>query len=64
MVKIIMSLLPVRYRELLKLALRITAYTDKGSLLEVADILADGKVSAREWTRLGKSLGIIDKYGK
>jgi len=61
MITILLKFLPQQYRDLIALGQRITRYADVSDLEELGTILADGKVTAREWAKLGKSLGIVGK---
>ena len=65
-VKLLLGLLPKRYRNLIKLGIRLTANlnTEKereAVITEFTKIIEDGRVTPPEWSRLGKVLKIWDQ---
>jgi hypothetical protein len=65
MVKLILLLLPARYRLLLEMGLRIgknlnTAEEIKAVAVELDAITKDGRVSVSDWAKLGKVLKVYE----
>lgn len=62
-VKLIMGLLPSKYRNLVEMGLRLVANLDTEheraqAITHLNQILSDGKVTPPEWASLGKTLKI------
>jgi hypothetical protein len=69
MVKLILLLLPARYRLLLEMGLRIgknlnTAEEIKAVAVELDAITKDGRISVSEWAKFGSTLGIYGSSQK
>ena len=66
MLKLLMTLLPPQAKAAIELAQRLTASLDTPEEREAAikycsEILADGKITMVEWSKLGK---VLQVYGK
>tara|TARA_R100001143_G_C3337303_1_gene122520 strand:- start:793 stop:1053 length:261 start_codon:yes stop_codon:yes gene_type:complete len=62
--EMVMKLLPVEYRNLIEVGLRIVSQLDTSkerseALTFVKAVLADGKCTPGEWAQIGSKLGIL-----